>query len=91
MKADKAPGDALVRDMLRRELQLIRDAILLVESGGSPRVTVAGLRFGEALLTPARRLAAEYGVGITPVWCADEAGVDVSVERLDRPAANGDE
>jgi hypothetical protein len=82
MKTDRARADVLVRDTLRREMQLIREAILLVESGGSSRVTVAGLRFGEALLGPARRLAAERGVGITPAWYADEAGVDVSVERL---------
>ena len=85
MKENEARTDELVTGLLRREMQLIRDAVLMVESGASSRVTVSGLRFGEALLGPARSLAAEHGVGIAPQWSADEVGVDVSVERLDQP------
>jgi hypothetical protein len=67
---------------VEHEVGLIRGAIALVASGGAPRVVVAGLRLGEALLPTARRMALEAGVRIVPLWRADEAGLDVAVERL---------
>jgi hypothetical protein len=67
---------------VEHEATLIRDAIALVASGGAPRVVVAGLRLGDALLPTARRMALEAGVRIVPLWRADEAGLDVAVERL---------
>ena len=82
MRDIESSADMLVPGILGREMQLIRDAVLLVVSGGSSRVTVAGLRFGDALLEPARRLAAEHGVAITPQWSADEVGISLLVERL---------
>jgi hypothetical protein len=72
----------LVTKTLEREMSLIRDAIALVASGGSPRVVIAGLRLGETLLDPARRIALEAGVRLVPLWSGDEAGVDVAVERI---------
>jgi hypothetical protein len=64
---------------------LIREAVLLVASGGSSRVTVAGLRFGEALLGPARSLAAQHGVHIQPQWWPEDEGASVVVERAALP------
>jgi hypothetical protein len=71
-----------VPDTLEQEMQLIREAIAMVASGVSPRVVVASIRFGEALLDPARRLALEAGVRLVPLWRAEEAGADIAVERI---------
>jgi hypothetical protein len=71
-----------VPDALEREARLVRDAIRFVAAGRSPRVVVAGLRLGEALLPSARRMALEAGVRIVPLWAADESGVDIAVEPL---------
>jgi hypothetical protein len=67
---------------VEQELSLIRDAIAMVASGGAPRVILAGLRLGEGLLQPARRMALEAGVRIVPLWSADDAGADIAVERI---------
>jgi hypothetical protein len=72
----------VVSAALEREANLIREAIALVARGGSPRVVVAGLRLGEALLPVARRMGLEAGVRIVPIWPADESGLDIGVERL---------
>ena len=82
-------GAGAVERQLDRELQLVADAIAMVSSGASPRVTVAGLRLGSALLEPAERLARAAGVRIVPRWSADEAGVDIAVERLPDAAEAG--
>jgi hypothetical protein len=74
---------ALVGRTLEREMSLVREAIAMVAGGGSPRVTVAGLRFGEALLLPARGLAAEAGVRLVPLWMPDDAGADIAVEPIE--------
>jgi hypothetical protein len=71
-----------VQRQLDREIQLVADAIEMVAAGASPRVTVAGLRLGEAVLEPAAELAREAGVRIVPHWTADESGVDISVEPI---------
>ena len=55
----------------------------MVAAGGAPRVVLAGLRFGEQLLAPARAMAGEAGVRIVPLWTADDAGADLAVERID--------
>ena len=67
---------------LEQEMALIREAIAMVAGGASPRVVVGGLHFGEALLTLARPAAAEAGVRIVPLWMPDDAGADISVERI---------
>jgi hypothetical protein len=72
---------SVVERQLDREIGLIADAIAMVARGGSPRVTVAGLRLGEAVLGPAEELAEEAGVRVVPRWNAGEAGVDIAVER----------
>jgi hypothetical protein len=68
---------------LEHEMTLVRNAIEMVASGRSRRVVVGGLRFGEALLVPARGLAAEAGVRLVPLWMPDDAGADIAIERVD--------
>jgi hypothetical protein len=67
---------------LEYEMRLIREAIAMVASGGAPRVVVAGIRFGETLLDPGRRLALDAGVRLVPLRRSDEAGADLSIERI---------
>ncbi len=74
---------AWVGQTLEQEMNLVREAIAMVASGGSRRVVVGGLRFGEALLVPARGLATESGVRLVPLWMPDDAGADIAVERID--------
>jgi len=82
---DRVPDE--VARTLEREMRLVREAITFVASGGSPRVIVASLRLSGQLLDPARRLAAEAGVRLVPLWHTDEAGVDIAIEReTDEPA-----
>lgn len=80
--ADDRTAEA-VPATLEHELRLIEEAIAFVASGGAPRVVVASLRLGEALLGPAQRVAREAGVRILPLWRADEAGLDIAIERID--------
>jgi hypothetical protein len=65
---------------LEHEMQLITEAIALVASGRTHRTVVAGLQLGDALLEPARRIAAEAGVQLIPLWYADEHGLDIAIE-----------
>ena len=60
---------------------LVHDAVVLVASGHSTRVTVVGLALGESLLPSATALAAEQGVRIVPQWTTDETGLSLLVDR----------
>jgi hypothetical protein len=75
-------GEQFVADTIDRELRMIRGAIDLVASGGSPRVVLAGLHFGEKLLEDARRMAQAAGVAVVPLWTARSEGADLSIERI---------
>lgn len=82
---DRSPdlSGAPVGRALERELTLVREAVALVAAGGSPRVVIGGLRFGETLLAAADGLATAAGVRLVPIWTADEAGADIAIERID--------
>jgi hypothetical protein len=67
---------------IKRETQLVREAIALVATGASPRVIVAGIRYGESLLDTFRRMALEAGVRVNPLWRADHDGADIAVEPI---------
>jgi hypothetical protein len=54
---------------------------MMVASGASPRVVIAGLRMAGALVGPGSRLAQAAGVRLVPLWWADEAGADLAIER----------
>jgi hypothetical protein len=72
-----------VKAGLDHEARLVMEAILLVSSGGSPRVTVAGLHYSEQVLESSRELAIARGVRVVPLWTDDERGADLAVEQLD--------
>jgi len=65
------------------EMTFVREAIVMVASGGSRRVILGGLRFGQALISPARGLAAEAGVRLVPLWTPGDGGADIAVEWID--------
>jgi hypothetical protein len=73
-------GDDAVKRKLDGELRLVHQAILMVADGGAPTVLITGLRLGGAVLEPARRLAAEAGVRVVPLWTIDEQHLDIRVE-----------
>lgn len=52
----------------------------MVANGASPRVVVASMRFGEALLGDAKAMAATAGVHVIPLWTLDEANHAIAVE-----------
>lgn len=81
LHAIDSPADWPVQVQLDRELELIREAIAMVAGGASPRVTVAGLRFGDRLVESARRMATPSGVAVVPLWTTDEGGADIALER----------
>ena len=72
-----------VRASLDHEARLVLEAILLVSSGGSPRVTVAGLHYAEQVLEASRSNAAARHVRLVPLWTDDERGADLAVEQLE--------
>jgi hypothetical protein len=72
---------AAVGSALDQEMRLVTEAIAMVASGASPRVVIAGIRFGEAILAPGRRMASNAGLKLVPIWRADESGFDVAIER----------
>jgi hypothetical protein len=64
------------------ELRLIADAVELVAHGSSPRVTIAGIRFGDELLERARAMAALAGLRASGLYRTDESGSDLVIERV---------
>jgi hypothetical protein len=66
-----------------RELMLAREAIAMVASGASPRVVVAGIRFGATIIDDARRLALAAGVRVMPIQ-REGSGADLLVEPITR-------
>ncbi len=84
MAADVGSGrhaSEQVQAQLDREIELVRGAIRMVASGASTRVTVAGIRFGEAVIRICRPLATSADVVIEPIWGAEETGADVVVRQ----------
>ncbi len=73
-------GGAVLESRLDLELRMVREAIALVALRHSWRVTVAGLRLGETILEPARRLADDAGVRLVPLWTSDGSRLDFRVE-----------
>ena len=74
--------DEVVPAGFDREFQLVREAIVMVASGGSRRVVLAGIRLGDRLFVPGSRLALEAGVRLARLETADGAGVDLAVESI---------
>jgi hypothetical protein len=68
---------------LEDQQRLVAEAILLVSRGGSPRVTITGLRDGEGIVDASRALATASGVRLIAVPTADKGSADVRVVPLD--------
>jgi hypothetical protein len=64
------------------EERLVREAILMVAARGAPRVLLAGLLHGEAVLDRCRRVALEAGVRLHPRMTARADRVDILVEAI---------
>lgn len=60
----------------------MREAIALVASGGARRVLIAGLRFGDDIVDPAREGALEAGLRIRSIARASGGGIDLAVEAI---------
>ena len=67
---------------LEYEMRLVREAIAMVASGASPRVTLGGLRFGEALVAPGRGLATEARVRLVALGTPDHSRAGIAIERI---------
>jgi hypothetical protein len=65
-----------------RELRMAREAIALVAGGGSPRVVLAGIRYGEEILESARRLGLASGVRVNPLRQPQREAADLVVEPI---------
>ncbi len=81
--------DRDTRDELARELETIRSAIEMVASGHAPRVTLAGIRYGEELLPAAKAAAAAAHVALRPIWNMEDVGASIVVEVADELVTNG--
>ena len=81
--------DRLASATLDHERQLIVEAVGAVASGRFPRVTVAGIRFGDELLDHARQLAESRGLRVRRLSRPDELGSDLVVERRARAPGEG--
>jgi len=68
---------------LTSEVTEVESAIALVASGQALRVTVSGLRFGEALADRFSEEAAAKGIRVQPLPWPDDAGCDLMVGRID--------
>jgi hypothetical protein len=68
--------------VLQRESRIVREAIALVASGGARRVVIAGLRFGDDVVDPARIAAIEAGLRIRSLARASGSGIDLSIETI---------
>ena len=80
------PADPAITDRVDIELRMLADALELVRSGASERVTLGGLQFGDQILPRARTLAARAGLSAIPIYGTDEtAGTDIVIERPPHP------
>jgi hypothetical protein len=74
------PPVGVTEGQIARELEMVRSAIAMVVAHAAPRVTVAGIRFGEEILPEARPYARAQGVEVRPLWHIDDTGCDIVVE-----------
>ncbi len=68
---------------LHSETDDVRAAIALVARGTASRVAVSGLAFGEQLLALLSDEAGAVGVELVPSWWPDDAGCDITAQRID--------
>ena len=80
--AAAAAPPATAPEPWRGEERLVREAILLIASGGAPRALVAGLQWGEPLLDALRRPALADGVRLLARTTARPDRIDIVVEPI---------
>ncbi len=61
---------------------MVREAIVMVASGVSRRVVVAGISRGDEILDVARRIGLECGVRVNRLSQKENAGADLAVEPI---------
>jgi hypothetical protein len=86
MESTPAGAREAVEPELDGELRLLREAIMMVATGVSPHVTVAGLRFGDRLVPACVSMAREAGVRVLPVRSSG-GRIGFSVEREPPPSS----
>jgi len=69
---------ALVDEPAQPNTQLIESALVMVASGASSRVVLAGLRRGELVLPFAQERAREAGIVARAIW--HDRGCDIAIE-----------
>jgi hypothetical protein len=77
------PDSDETRRRLTSEIAEVESAIALVASGSATRITLTGLRFGEAVTSRFQADAGAKGIRIEPLPWPDDAGCDLVVERID--------
>ena len=77
------PGPEETRRRLTSEVSEVESAIALVASGSASRITLTGLRFGEAVADRFRADAGSKGIQIEALPWPDDAGCDLIVRRID--------
>ena len=83
MSARVSSDGGPVENQLAGEYRQVATAVALVARQPGTRVVVAGLRFGEQLLTACASLAADSEVLLEPLWWPDDAGCDLLVRSAD--------
>ena len=78
----RPPSARAIQRAEERELRLAREAIAMVASGATPRVVIAGIRYGEEILDAARRLALDSGVRVNPLRQSGTGRAALVVERV---------
>ncbi len=77
---DQVPGPGPDRESWAGEDRLVREAVLMVASGITPRVLVAGLAHGDAVRDRCTRFALESGVRLRAIGTSRSDRVDVVAE-----------
>ncbi len=77
------PDPEETRRRLTSEVGEVESAIALVASGSASRITLTGLRFGEAVADRFRAEAGAKGVRLEALPWPDDAGCDLIVGRVD--------
>jgi hypothetical protein len=77
------PDPEETRRRLTSEVGEVESAIALVASGSASRITLTGLRFGEALADRFRADAESNGIRIETLPWPDDVGCDLIVRTID--------
>jgi hypothetical protein len=65
-----------------RELRLAHEAIVMVASGATSRIVIAGIRHGDEILDDARRLGLASGVRVNALRQPEKDASDLVIEPI---------